>query len=299
MGPIGVFLRCTGRDDPAEALAAVRSIGLRTIQISKLDDRYYSRSGAAEFKSLMGSHGIRAASVVIVFDGESYQDVPSVMTTVGYRPAELLEERLDYSRKCVDFAQALGVGVVTVHMGFLPTDEADPAYARLLGAVGEVARYSNERGITLSLETGQETGDQLARFLDRIPEYPVGVNFDFANMVMYRMDDPTDALRRVLDRVTSVHVKDGLPPDSPDALGLETPPGTGKARVKECLEILHKADFQGPLIIENYSWLAGGDTHAAGLYEADAARVWTADPLESLTYAKEYVERCLTEIGAA
>ena len=178
-------------------------------------------------------------------------------------------------------------------VSFRPTRPIPPTRGSF-GAVGEVARYSNERGITLSLETGQETGDQLARFLDRIPEYPVGVNFDFANMVMYRMDDPTDALRRVLDRVTSVHVKDGLPPDSPDALGLETPPGTGKARVKECLEILHKADFQGPLIIENYSWLAGGDTHAAGLYEADAARVWTADPLESLTYAKEYVERCLT-----
>ena len=298
MGPIGVFLRCTGRDDPAEALAAARSIGLRTIQISKLYDRYYSPSGAREFKSLMDSHEIQAASVVIVFDGESYQDVPSVMTTVGYRPAGLLEERLDYSRKCVDFAQALGVGVVTVHMGFLPTDESDPAYARLLGAVREVARYSTERGVTLSLETGQETGDHLAAFLDKIPEYPVGVNFDFANMVMYRMDDPTDALRRVLDKVTSVHVKDGLPPDHLDALGLETPPGAGKARVKECLEILHEANFPGPLIIENYSWRDGGDPHAAGLSEDADATAWTADPLKALTYAKEYVERCLREIGA-
>ena len=299
MGPIGVFLRCTGREDPAEALAAVRSVGLRTIQISKLDDRYYSPQGAREFNSLMESHGIQATSVVIVFDGESYQDVPCVMATVGYRPAELLDERLDYSRKCVDFAQALGVGVVTVHMGFLPTDDVDPAYARLLGAVREVARYSAEQGVTLSLETGQETGEELARFLDRIPEYPVGVNFDFANMVMYRMDDPTDALRRVLDRVTSVHVKDGLPPDSANALGLETPPGTGKARVKECLAILHEADFQGPLIIENYSWRAGGDPHAAGLSEDADATAWTAEPLEALTYAKEYVERCLRGIGAA
>ena len=299
MGPIGVFLRCTGREDPAEALAAVRSIGLRTIQISKLDDRFYSAQGAAEFKSQMECHGIQATSVVIVFDGESYQDVPSVMATVGYRPAELLEERLDYSRKCVDFAQALGVGVVTVHMGFLPTDDAEPAYARLLGAVREVARYSAERGVTLSLETGQETGEELARFLDRIPEYPVGINFDFANMVMYRMDDPTTALRRVMHRVTSIHVKDGLPPDSPDALGLEVPPGTGNAKVKECLEILHEASFQGPLIIENYTWRIGGDPHAAGLSEDADATAWTADPLESLTYAKEYVERCLEDIDAA
>ncbi len=298
MGPIGVFLRCTGRNDPADALAAVRSIGLDTIQISRLDDRFYTPSGAVEFKQMMDAAGVTATSVVIVFDGESYRDVPAVLSTVGFRPENLLEARLEYGRKCVDFAQALGVGVVTIHMGFLPVDEADQAYKRLLGAVRDLAGYAADRGATLSLETGQETGEQLARFLDKIPEYDVGVNFDFANMVLYRMGDPADALRRVLGRVTSVHVKDGLPPESPEALGMEVPPGTGNARVKECLKVLHEAEFQGPLIIENYTWRAGADPHAAGIGDEYAA-AWSADPLEALTYAKDYVERCLEEFGAA
>ena len=298
MGPIGVFLRCTGRDDPADALAAVRSIGLDTIQISRLDDRFYTPSGAVEFKQMMSAAGVTATSVVIVFEGESYRDVPAVLSTVGFRPAELLDERLEYSRKCVDFAQTLGVGVVTIHMGFLPVDESDQAYERLLGAVRDLAGYAADRDTTLSLETGQETGEQLAQFLSKIPEYNVGVNFDFANMVLYRMGDPTDALRQVLDRVTSVHIKDGLPPESPEALGIEVPPGTGNARVKECLEVLHEADFQGPLIIENYTWRAGGDPHGVGIGEEHAA-AWSAAPLEALTYAKDYVERCLVEFGAA
>jgi sugar phosphate isomerase/epimerase len=34
---------------------------------------------------------------------------------------------------------------------------------------------------------------------------------DTADLVLYGMDSPPRALKRVLDRVTSVHVKDGLP----------------------------------------------------------------------------------------
>jgi sugar phosphate isomerase/epimerase len=117
-------------------------------------------------------------------------------------------------------------------------------------------------------------------------------------MVLYRIDDPTEALRRVVDRVTSVHVKDGLPPADPQSLGLEVPPGTGRARVKKCLRILHEAQFEGPLIIENYTWRAGGDPHSMGLQDADAA-AWSADPLEALRYAKSFIERSLVEIDAA
>jgi len=281
MKPLGAFLRCTGLSDPEEALAAVKSIGLDTIQVSKLDDSFYTPEGARRFGAMMDAAGVSATSVVIVFDGESYRDWKAVEDTVGFRPAALLEARLAYSRTCVDFAEGLGVGVVTVHMGLLPDDPSDPVYVRLLSSVRELAAYAEGHGITLSLETGQETGEQLARFLDRIPDHDVGVNFDLANMVLYRMDDPTSALKRVIDRVTSVHVKDGLPPDRPGALGRETRLGEGRARVKECLRILHESEFGGPLIIENYTWRELG-----------------TEPLDELRRAKEFVETALTEIGA-
>lgn len=281
MGPIGVFLRCTGRSDPAEALEAVRLLGLNTIQVSKLDDRFYTHEGAEDFRGLLSKAGISASAVVIVFDGESYRDVPAVLSTVGFRPSELVEKRLEYSLKCVDFARALGVDTVTLHMGFLPSHEADPAYQRLLASVREVAAYGAERGVTLSLETGQETGDELARFLDKIPEHRVGVNFDFANLVLYGLDDSPAALLRLLDRVTSVHVKDGLPPAKPDALGIEVRLGEGAAKVRECLEILHQDGFEGPLVIENYTWRQLG-----------------TEPVEELRRAKEFIQQAVADIEA-
>jgi L-ribulose-5-phosphate 3-epimerase len=273
---IGVFLRSTGRDEPAEALAAVKSIGLDLVQISKLPDRFYTPEGTQEFARLMKTAGVRAASVVVVFDGESYRDLDAIDATVGFRPAHLLDARLAYARKCVDFAAALGVKIVTFHMGVLPKEPADPTYRRMLDAVTAIAGYAATRGTSISLETGQETGDELARFLDAIKVARVGVNFDIANFVLYGMDYPPNALRRLLDRVTSVHVKDGLPPDAPRKLGREVRLGDGRGEVGKCLQILRDAGFAGPLVIENY-----------------VSRESGADPVDELRTAKAFIEKTL------
>ena len=250
--PIGIFLRCTGQEDPRKALEAVKSLGLDTIQASRLPDRYYTPVGAREFSALLRETGMRADSVVAVFAGESYKDRETVVRTVGFRPLHLIPERLAYARSCVDFAAAIGARLVTFHMGFLPEDPDDPAYRAMLDAVTEIARYGAPKGITVSLETGQETGAQLAAFLDRITVARVGVNFDPANLIIYGVDAPSAALRHVVSRVTSVHVKDALLPASPGAMGQEVRPGEGRAELAACFEILRRAGFTGALIVENY-----------------------------------------------
>jgi L-ribulose-5-phosphate 3-epimerase len=269
---IGVFLRCTGEEDPRKALAAVRSLGLDRIQVSRLADRYYSAEGAREFAGLLAEAGIRADAVVVVFDGESYRDQEAVLRTVGFRPAALRAPRLDYARRCVDFAAAIGTKVVTFHMGFLPPRPADPDYRDMLQAVRDVAVYAAAKGVTLSLETGQETGEQLAAFLDAVEGARVGVNFDTANLVLYGLDHPALALEKLVDRVTSVHVKDGLAPEEPGQLGREVRLGEGRAQVAECLKILERSGFEGPLIIENYTW-----------------RDLKTNPLDELARARDFI----------
>jgi sugar phosphate isomerase/epimerase len=207
-----------------------------------------------------------------VFAGESYKDRDAVLRTVGFRPVHLIEERLRHSRRCVDFAAAIGARIVTFHMGFLPENPDDSTYRSMLAAVTDVAAYAARNRITVSLETGQETGSQLADFLNRITVARVGVNFDTANLVIYGVDSPPRALRPLVARVTSVHVKDALPPENPQLLGREVRLGEGRAEVRECLKILRDAGFKGPLIIENYVW-----------------RDLKTDPLDELRRAKEFL----------
>jgi len=161
--PIGVFLRCTGEEDPRKALAAVRSLGLDRVQVSRLADRYYTAQGAREFAGLLAEAGVRSEAVVAVFDGESYRDQEAVLRTVGFRPAALRAPRLDYARRCVDFAAAIGTKVVTFHMGFLP-QPTDPAYRDMLKAVGDVAIIENY--VWRGIET--DPLDELARARDFI-----------------------------------------------------------------------------------------------------------------------------------
>jgi sugar phosphate isomerase/epimerase len=272
--PTGVFLRCTGLDDPLLAMQAVKALGLDTVQVSKLPDRYYTPEGAAEFAGMLRSTGIRADSVVAVFAGESYADRDTVVRTVGFRPLHLIQERLAYLRKCVDFAQAIGAGIVTFHMGFLPDSPGDGAYQQMLAAVTDIAGYAAKRHVTISLETGQETGQQLAAFLDRITVARVGVNFDPANLVIYGVDSPSQALKHVVSRVTSVHVKDALLPETPGAMGREVRPGEGRAELAECFRMLRGSGFKGALIIENY-----------------VARGLKTDPVDELRLAKAFLQK--------
>jgi len=272
--PLGVFLRCTGVDDPLRALQAAKSLGFDTIQVSKLPDRFYTPEGAAEFAGRLRTTGIRADSVVAVFAGESYADRNTVVRTVGFRPLHLIKERLEYLRKCVDFADAIDARIVTFHMGFLPEDPEDAAYKAMLAAVTDIAGHAAKKQVTISLETGQETGEQLAAFLDKITVARVGVNFDPANLVIYGVDSPSRALKRVVARVTSVHVKDALPPETPGAMGREVRPGEGGAELKECFTILRASGFTGALIIENY-----------------VARGMKTDPMDELRIAKTFLDK--------
>jgi sugar phosphate isomerase/epimerase len=271
---VGVFLRCTGLNDPLQALQAVKALGLDTVQVSKLPDRFYTPEGAAEFAGMLRATGIHADSVVAVFAGESYADRETVVRTVGFRPLHLIEERLAYLRKCVDFAEAIGAGIVTFHMGFLPDNPEDGAYRSMLAAVTDIAAYAARKQVTISLETGQETGQQLAAFLDKITVARVGVNFDPANLIIYGVDAPSQALKHVLSRVTSVHVKDALLPDTPGAMGREVRPGQGRAELAECFRILRATGFSGALIIENY-----------------VARGLKSDPMDELRFAQAFLQK--------
>jgi len=272
--PIGIFLRCTGQDDPLRALQAVKSMGVSTIQVSRLPDRFYSPEGAREFAGMLRDTGIRADSVVVVFDGESYRDRDAVVRTVGFRPLHLIPERLAYARRCVDFARAIGARIVTFHMGFLPADPEDEAYRAMLKAVTDIASYAASQDVTISLETGQETGEQLAAFLNEITVARVGVNFDPANLVIYGVDSPSRALQHFVTRVTSVHVKDALLPEKPGAMGREVRPGEGRAELAECFLMLKASGFRGALVIENYG-----------------ARGLKTDPMDELRGAKAFIEK--------
>jgi L-ribulose-5-phosphate 3-epimerase len=270
---IGVFLNSartylpgTRLLDVEGACAAVRELGFATVQLGKLPDALYGPAGAGRLAEVLRRHGLTAAALTMVYDGESYADLESVRRTVGFMPAERVEERVAYSRRCVDTAAELGVPLVTTHVGLIPADERDPAYRQVLDATDRVAARAAERGVHLALETGQESAEELVQFLDRLA-HPAGVNFDGANLICYQKDEPLAALRALYPRVLGVHVKDYLPPEGARLIRT-CRLGEGAARVDETLDFLVEAGYPGPLILEVYD---------------------DADPIGTIAAARDYV----------
>ena len=276
---VGVFLSTTRIEDPAAACAAVRALGFRVVQLGKLPGDCYTPAGNATLSGVLRRHGLRAASLCVVFDGERYDSVESVSTTVGFLPEGPLAERLAYTRRCVDTAAALDIPLVTFHMGMLPDSLADPAYQRLQRAVDAVGAYAARRDVVIGLETGQESAAALLAFIDRLSA-PVKVNFDGGNFVAYQTGDPVDALEALYPQTVGVHIKDRLPPPEPGLIGPAERLGAGTARVDETLRRLIHLGWSEPIILETYA--VRGD-----------------DPIETLTHARAYVLERLARAGRA
>ena len=132
-------------------------------------------------------------------------------------------------------------------------ESEDPDFDKLALRVARLAGLFAENGSSLLLETGQEAAETLLVFLDEMEKrgaQNVGVNFDPANMILYDMDDPIEALRQLAPHVQQVHVKDAKRTDIKGQWGDEVVVGTGEVDWVAFVRILAEADFDGSYVFE-------------------------------------------------
>ncbi len=247
---VGVFLCSTGIEDPFEAAVKLNELGVTNTQIGALPPEMYVSDVAEKLKAHLADLGITPTTQFVGFPGESYASMDAVAETVGFLHADLIEERLEITRKAIDFAVVLGVPRVAAHIGFVPADHSDPAYQKLVSDMQGVADYAAENGLGFSLETGQETAEELLHFFQDIGRDNVGINFDPANLILYGKDKPIDALELLKDHVVSCHCKDGVWPEQDGELGSEAPLGEGQVDIPAFVAKLKEIGYTGPLTIE-------------------------------------------------
>lgn len=223
---VGVCTWSLQPDSLEGLLAAVQATGLRTIQLGLEPLRTGVVDPAAAARGLTAA-GITIASGALAFPSEDYRTLETIRTTGGVAPDDAWPEIQAASEACATIAHAVAIPLVTFHAGWLPHDHHDPRRAVLLERIREVARRFLERGIGVALETGQETAVTLLEVLGELSDLRVGVNFDPANMILYGMGDPIDALERLAPHVRQVHLKDALPAVRPGEWGTEVPAGEG------------------------------------------------------------------------
>jgi len=176
----------------------------------------------------------------------------------GFLNAGTNREILPRYRQIIDLAVDLDVRIVTSHIGRLPADDKDPAWAIGLEALSDLGRYAEARGRVFAMETGPEEPIVLKRFLDAIDNKGVGVNYDPANLIMLGPFDHLGGVKVLANYIVHTHAKDGVCRMSAvSAAGLrakaeylEVPLGEGSVAFPHYLQALDAIGYAGYLTIE-------------------------------------------------
>jgi len=223
---------------PRELVEQLRAAGLGAVQLH-LDP---VRSGAWDERDTveaLATGEVEIVSGMMSMAGEDYSTIESIRRTGGLRPTERWRENLQAAHGNAALAQRLGLELVTFHAGFIP-EEPGAERAEIIERLTIMRRVFGECGVTIGLETGQESPEVLLAAIDEAhalvwdersglggaPE--IGVNFDPANMILYGSGDPLGAVRRLRARVVQVHLKDARASGRAEDWGEEVAVGEGE-----------------------------------------------------------------------
>lgn len=230
---------------PQDLLAKLDATGIPRIQLAL--DPLLESPGIWE-KELLRADGVEIVSGMFGCAGEDYSTLESIRLTGGVAPDATWECNLAHIRAAAKLAADLGLALVTFHAGFLPHDESDPAFGKMIRRLKKVAEIFSDAGIPLAMETGQETADALALLLQNLPG--VGVNFDPANMILYGMGDPVEAIHTLGPWIRQVHIKDAIRTAVPGTWGGEVAVGSGEVDWPGFFRSLDEVNFSGNYVIE-------------------------------------------------
>ncbi len=243
---------CSWSLQPASAndlLEKLAPTGIKRLQIG-LDPIRENPAQWADLQKLATAQGVECISGMFGTVGEDYTTLDSIRRTGGVVPDATWEQNWRNIQANADLAAKMGLKMVAFHAGFLPHEESDPDFAKLLERIQRIAALFDKKGITLGCETGQETAETLRAFLTKAACPNLGVNFDPANMILYDKGDPIAALRVLGPWVKQFHIKDAKRTRIPGTWGEEVVVGTGEVDWKAFSRTLNDLHYNGNCCIE-------------------------------------------------
>jgi sugar phosphate isomerase/epimerase len=249
MSKIGVCSWSLHPSSPDDLARKVADVGVRYAQLA-LDPLRAGLWTVQETIATLAKAGIEIRSGMMATRGEDYSTLESIRRTGGIRLDEHWPENMAAAGENGRIAQRLGIDLVTFHAGFLPHDRNDPLRTKMIERLRAIADHFAAHGVRVAFETGQESAGTLLDVLHELERPTVGVNFDPANMILYRMGDPIDALRRLAPCVFQIHIKDAIATTIPDTWGHEVPMGTGAVDWRAFFDVVRQKRLACDLMIE-------------------------------------------------
>jgi L-ribulose-5-phosphate 3-epimerase len=225
--------------------------GLRIVQVGAFGKVELNKEVQEKWLEALQSSGLEVIATCVAFNDEDYSDFESTIATVGFYDPKYFDARFKHLCNMAELTSALGVHLLTTHMGYIPHDTSQPGYSHILDATRKIADVLGEKQINLGMEVGGlETAEDLLRFVEKVGRENVKINFDPANLVRTAIDDPVETLDVLKEHVVLVHFKDAVPPAEQGLLGDIVALGQGAIHVEKFIQKLKMIGYSGPLIIE-------------------------------------------------
>jgi L-ribulose-5-phosphate 3-epimerase len=233
----------------AELKRLLGDLGVNVAQVACGDPHHANWDEGDAMPEAAKASGIVMTGAMLGFPGEDYTTPQTIKASGGFGNPADRQARLERLRWALDRTLALGLSDLMLHAGFLPEVD-DPGRSAMLDTLGQAGQLAAEKGVTLAFETGQETAALLRRTLDDLKSPNIKVNFDPANMLLYDMGDPIQAVEILAPDIRSVHVKDAKRPKVRGQWGEEVPLGQGEVDIRRFVKTLNAVGYTGPLVVE-------------------------------------------------
>ena len=229
--PLKIGLELAGLGLPAKnALKTAADLGVDAVVIDgrgEFAPRNLSETGLRQLRKMLGDLRLRVAAV-------------SFRTRRGYDSPADLDARVEATKAAMTLAARFGADSVVNHVGRVPDDVTD---SLLVEVLTDLADYGNHVGAFLAAETGSESGPDLARLFQRLPEGTIGVDLNPGNLAAGGYS-PTEAIEALGPRILHVHATDGFC-DLAARRGEQVPLGTGSTDFPSLLAMLDEYGYRG------------------------------------------------------
>jgi len=233
------------RDLPVEeAVARISALGLKGVELVAHAPCWHADPRASDeeigrLKELVASKGLE---IVAVSPATDY---------LKFTPDEQ-REQIEHTKANVDLAVRLGAPVVRIFAGgAVPEGRSwEECVRAVVEQLKECARYAEDRGIKLGIESHGKFGtdlNALAAIIERVNSPALGLTLDTANFLVNGVD-PVEAARRLSGRIFHTHLKDAKV--LPDGSHKGTALGEGDVPIREVIEELKRQGYDGWLCIE-------------------------------------------------
>ena len=219
------------------SLDVAAAMGIRLVELNgrgEIHPEAMTETGLRHLRKLLDERNLSVASL-------------RFQTRRGYDNPQDLQRRVEATKSAMELAYQIGARTVINGIGYVPEDEADPRYDSLQAVLGDLGRFGAKVGAFLAAETGGESGNSLAKLLDKDEDGFVAVALNPGQLIVNRhsVSDAVDALKQ---RIQVVCATDGVL-DLAAGRGINVPIGEGTADFPQILATLEDVGFRGPVTV--------------------------------------------------